>query len=264
MNSDRQRAMNTGNDVLRSNEGGPVPESTHVSHNGERSACLPLAVFWDMDGTLIDSEPYWHQIEIELAQRYGGSWTEDLGWQMSGKPLSVVAGIMRAKGLNLPAESIPDMLIDGVGHKEQEHMPWIDGVFDLLTALGEAHVPSVLVTTSPRRIAQVVVDQAPTGAFVDFVCGDDGLAQKPDPAPYLHAAELVGIRNPEDMASCIAFEDSLTGLKSAVASGATTLAFTGATPGETTDGPQFASFDSYSSLTPYGLGDYIMVRTARP
>lgn len=252
--------MNTVRGVLRDDEDGPVLEPVSIGHGWGETVSRLLAVFWDMDGTLIDSEPYWHQAEIELTQRYGGNWTEEMGWQMTGKPLSVVARIMRDHGLNLPQEDIPDMLIDGVGRREQECMPWIDGVLDLLNALAKSNVPSVLVTTSPRRIARLVADQAPQGAFVDFVCGDDGLAQKPDPAPYLHAAELVGIGDPKDMVSCIALEDSMTGIRSAVASGATTLAFTGAAHNDTTRGPQFASFGTYVNVTPDTLKGYLMLR----
>lgn len=228
--------------------------------DGPKVGEFPLAVFWDMDGTLIDSEPYWHQVEIELTQEYGGYWTDDMGWRVSGSPLPRVARLLREQGLQLPEEDIPGMLIDGVARKEQEHMPWISGVFDLLKALSQSGVPSVLVTTSPRRMAQVVVDQAPQGAFVDYICGDDGLAQKPDPAPYLYAAKLVGIEKPDRLAACIAFEDSTTGIRSAVASGATTIAFTGATPNAVGNGPQFAAIDTYVGLSPLDLGGFIAAR----
>lgn len=227
---------------------------------GPKEGKLPLAVFWDMDGTLIDSEPYWHQAEIELTQEHGGYWTDDMGWQVSGRPLPQVARLLVDQGLRLPEEEIPGMLIDGVARREQEHMPWVNGVFDLLTALSQSGVPSVLVTTSPRRMAQVVVDQAPQGAFVDYVCGDDGLPQKPDPAPYLYAAKLVGIEESDRLAACIAFEDSMTGIRSAVASGATTIAFTGVTPNPAGNGPQFASIDSYVGLSPLDLGGFIADR----
>ena len=222
-------------------------ESRAGSTDKVRSAVgrQPLAVFWDMDGTLIDSEPYWHQAEVDLAREHGGDWNADMGWQVSGKPLTRVAKVMRERGLNVPENQIPDLLIDGVIAMEERHMPWIEGVRDILADLVEAGIPSILVTTSPRRMAQAVVAKAPEGAFADYVCGDDGLAQKRDPAPYLHAASLVGINSPDLMASCLAFEDTLTGITSAVASGATTVAYTGTNPVDTSSGPQFASINSY-------------------
>lgn len=212
-------------------------------------SCRPLAVFWDMDGTLIDSEPYWHQVEVDLAHEHGGDWNADMGWQVSGRPLPKVAKLMRDRGLNVSEDQIPGLLIDGVIAMEARHMPWIDGVRDILASLVEAGIPSILVTTSPRRMARAVVAKAPEGAFADYVCGDDGLAQKPDPAPYLHAASLLGINKPAQMASCLAFEDTLTGINSAVASGATTVAYTGTNPVDTSSGPQFASINSYVGVT---------------
>ena len=226
-------------------------ESRAGSTDKARSAVdrRPLAVFWDMDGTLIDSEPYWHQAELDLAHEHGGDWNADMGWQVSGKPLPTVARLMRERGLDLPEDQIPDLLIDGVIAMEERHMPWIEGVRTILTDLVGAGIPSILVTTSPRRMAQAVVAKAPEGAFADYVCGDDGLAQKPDPAPYLHAASLVGINSPDLMTSCLAFEDTLTGITSAVASGATTVAYTGTNPVDTSSGPQFASINSYVGVT---------------
>ena len=43
------------------------------------------AVFWDMDGTLIDSEPYWHAGEMQIAHENGGVWNDELAWNGSGR-----------------------------------------------------------------------------------------------------------------------------------------------------------------------------------
>ena len=244
-------------------------QENHARHAGSTDKVRsdrgyrPLAVFWDMDGTLIDSEPYWHQAEVDLAQEHGGDWNADMGWQVSGSPLPEVARLMRDRGLDVPADQIPGLLIDGVIAMEARHMPWIDGVRDVLANLVQAGIPSILVTTSPRRMAQAVVAKAPEGAFADYVCGDDGLAQKPDPAPYLHAASLLAINNADLMPSCLAFEDTLTGITSAVASGATTVAYTGTNPVDTSSGPQFASMNSYVGVTLDDLSALIAKRLER-
>ncbi|OZG50154.1 HAD family hydrolase [Bombiscardovia coagulans] len=226
---------------------------------GKDSAILPKAVFWDMDGTIIDSEPYWHASEVEVARNHGGQWSEQLGWQFSGSPIIDAAKAMCARGADAPAERIAQEIIEGVARREQERIPWIEGVVELLESLQEAGVPSLLVTSSPRNVAQAVVEQAPQGVFMAYICGDDGLAMKPDPAPYIHAAALAGI-NPGDVAACVAIEDSITGLTSAAASGATTLAFTGSNPKDTSAGPQFASIDSYLGVTAQTLGAYVASR----
>lgn len=292
------------------------------SANDKSGSTLLKAVLWDMDGTLIDSEPYWHQVEMDIAREHGGYWSEDIGWTCSGKPVPQVAQLMIDKGTKLPVCEVQRLMIEGVARKEAEHMPWIAGVEDVLRSLVAAGIPSVLVTASPRRMAENLVRQAPQGAFVGYVCGEDELPKKPNPAPYLAAAKIVGVKVPEgiltangmaartddgatshtgissrisdsdslgnvdsrnisasrrfaesaddtrlaafhrEMARCVALEDSMTGLESAAASGATTIAQTGFIGTDTSAGPQFASIDSYESLTAESLERYVEQRLA--
>lgn len=53
--------------------------------------CALTAVLWDMDGTLIDSEPYWHESELIIARDAGGDWDKEMAWQCSGTPVPEVA-----------------------------------------------------------------------------------------------------------------------------------------------------------------------------
>ena len=186
----------------------------------EVSKLMLKAVFWDMDGTLIDSEPYWHEGELKIAADHGGYWDEDLAWQGSGTPVQ-----------------------------------------DVLLSLKEAGVPSMLVTTSPRHLAENLIAQAPDGTFAGYVCGDDDVEKKPSPAPYLAAGRKLGIA-PEDMKYCIAVEDSMSGLRSAAASGATTLGQTGFMRIDNSNGPQFTSINGYDGITAATLDAYIRRRNA--
>lgn len=177
------------------------------------------AVLWDMDGTLVDTEPYWVQAETELMHAHGLDWDEEKGMLMVGNELLTSANILIAHGLTLPAEEIVELLLDRVVELVRQHVPFRPGAKELLADLHANEVPCALVTMSYRRLAEAVVAACPEGAFAALITGDEVPAGKPDPAPYLIGAAQLGVP-PEQ---CVAFEDSVPGLTSAEAAG--TIAF---------------------------------------
>ena len=179
---------------------------------------LPAAVLWDMDGTLVDTEPYWIAAEHELVAAHGGTWTHEQAMQLVGNPLLTSARILQEAGVDLPAEEIVEWLLDRVVAATRELTPWQPGARELLTAVAEAGVPCALVTMSYARFAEVVVEQT-GGALSVVVTGDQVTHGKPHPEAYLTAAELLGVRAQD----CVAVEDSPTGIASAMASGARVL-----------------------------------------
>ncbi|MGJ4843666.1 HAD family hydrolase [Leifsonia sp. Le1] len=180
----------------------------------------PAAVFWDMDGTLVDTEPYWMASEVELVSSFGGVWTHEDGLQMVGLGLWNSAEILRAHGVDMPADEIVQWLTNRVQEKlDSDGVPWRPGARELLADLRERGIPTALVTMSVRRMAEQIVAHIPFEAFDVIVSGDEVTEPKPHPEPYLRAAELLGV----DPVDAVAIEDSLVGLSSAVASGAATI-----------------------------------------
>ncbi len=176
----------------------------------------PLAVLWDMDGTLIDSEPYWLLSEKNLAEIHGKQWSEQDGLDLIGQSLYDSSRTIQEKlGSNLSPEEIMHQLTDAVVAQLNQEISWRPGAIELLTALRAHGVKTALVTMSLGRMARAVADQIPFHAFDVVVAGDDVSKGKPDPEPYLKAAELLGVA-PE---ACVAIEDSPTGLRSAIAAG---------------------------------------------
>ncbi|HWU45926.1 MAG TPA: HAD family hydrolase [Humibacter sp.] len=177
---------------------------------------LPAAVLWDMDGTLVDTEPYWMRAETELVSSFGGIWTHDDGLALVGSGLWASARVFQSRGVALSEDEIVARLTDRVQQQLAENgVPWRAGARELLLELREASVPTALVTMSVRRMAEQIAEQIPFDAFDVLVTGDEVENAKPHPDPYLTAARLLEV----DPAECIAIEDSLNGLASAVAAG---------------------------------------------
>lgn len=181
-----------------------------------RAPSRPAAVLWDMDGTLVDTEPYWIDCEYKLVGEFGGVWDDERARSLVGRDLRDSARILqREGGVNMPVDDIVNRLLDGVIMRVRRSVPWRPGARELLAALKSAGVPCALVTMSWDRFAQAVVDALPPGSFAAVISGDQVTNGKPHPEPYQAAATALGVRAKD----CVAIEDSPTGLASAVAAG---------------------------------------------
>lgn len=184
------------------------------------SNSLPAAVLWDMDGTLVDTEPYWIEAETVLVESFGGSWTEEDALALVGSGLWESAAVLQSYGVRLSADEIVFGLTRRVRELLDERgVPWRPGARELLESLREAGVPTALVTMSIRSMADDIVAATGFDAFDAIVTGDSVERPKPHPDPYLDGARLLGV----DIRRSVAIEDSVTGVASARASGAITV-----------------------------------------
>lgn len=186
-----------------------------------RAPRLPAAVLWDMDGTIIDTEPYWIAEEKLLVEAAGGVWTDQDALDLVGQDLMRSAQMIleRTPVTGTPQEVV-DQLLAAVSRRALEHLPWRPGAEALLAELVALGVPCALVTMSWTQLADVLVEALPPGTFATVVTGDQVAQGKPHPEPYLEAARRLGV----DPAECVAIEDSPTGTASAAAAGVPTLA----------------------------------------
>ncbi|EZP29562.1 HAD family hydrolase [Microbacterium oleivorans] len=181
---------------------------------------LPAAVLWDMDGTLVDTEPYWMAAETPLVERFGGTWTHEDGLGMVGLGLEDAARILQGAGVRMEVDEIVAHLTAEVMRQLREDgVPFRPGAREMLRELRDAGVPTALVTMSMSRMAKIVTELIDFDAFDIVIGGDDVARPKPHPDPYLQACESLGV----DPADTVAFEDSITGARSAIAAGTVTV-----------------------------------------
>ncbi len=175
------------------------------------------AVLWDLDGTIIDSEPLWMAGEHELAERYGKTWTQEDGLALVGNSLINSGRYIKERlEADMSPEEIVDFLVLRLAAALREEIPWRPGARQLIKQLDTEGTPQALVTMSYASIAEPIAAVTP---FAAVVTGDMVARGKPHPEPYLLAAEMLGV----DAADCLAIEDSGTGATSANAAGCQVL-----------------------------------------
>ncbi|GAB3197494.1 HAD family phosphatase [Geodermatophilus arenarius] len=186
------------------------------------------AVLFDMDGTLVESEQHWGHALFALARRLGGELSAAAREATVGTSMATSMRILQADlGIERTAEQTRADVAwveETVAGLLATDLHWRPGARELLAEVRAAALPTALVTTTPRRLADVVIAHV-EGAFPDVppfdltVCGDEVPARKPDPAPYLQAAAALGV----DPADCVVVEDSAAGVAAGLAAGATVL-----------------------------------------
>ena len=180
----------------------------------------PAAVLWDMDGTLVDTEPYWIESEFDLVEEHGGTWSREHALNLVGNDLLVSGRYMREHAaIDLEPDRIAEELLDRVVARVERRVPWRPGAVDLLVDLRAHGVRCALVTMSYRRFVEPILQVLPEGTFEVVVTGDAVTQGKPHPEPYLKAAAVLGV----PPAATLAIEDSNTGARSAEAAGCTVL-----------------------------------------
>ena len=183
------------------------------------------AVFWDLDGTIVDTEPYWIEAEKELVREHGGTWTDDDAEELVGQALTYTARRLQQAGVDLPAEGVIAALTDRIARRVRQEVPWRPGARELLEELSAKGVPCAMVTMSTGPLARLVAEQLPAGTFRLLVTGEMVQHGKPHPEPYLFAFNQLAATVPGlTKTRCAALEDSHPGYTSAHAAGLPTVA----------------------------------------
>jgi len=179
------------------------------------------AVFFDMDGLMVDSEPEWLLSEKEVTEPFGYTWLDADQVACLGGPLTKVGQYMFEKcGHKESPEYFTQTLIDTQVARMRGNTPTMAGAQELVRELQSQGIKTGLVSASPRNIVDAVLDNLGHELFPFSISSDDVQQTKPHPDCYLKAAKMSGT----EISNCLIFEDSLTGMNAAIASGAYLIA----------------------------------------
>lgn len=208
------------------------------------------AVFFDMDGLLVDTEKVWFEVETEVVERLGGEWGPEHQEQLIGGSWErTVAYILALSGSAMDAVVVGKWLVDGMVQRLSAGVTAMPGALELLAELRGDGVRTGLVTSSSRAIAEVVLDSVGREHFEIVITADDVVRTKPHPEPYLTAAGLMVV----DPMRCAVLEDSPNGVAAATAAGCRVVAVPSLLP--VPPGPSTVVVTSLSHLSVGALRD---------
>jgi HAD superfamily hydrolase (TIGR01509 family) len=219
-------------------------------------------VLWDMDGTLVDSEKVWTVSLQDTARALGG--------ELSAAARSAVVGsdmprtlVVLFDDLGLPRDparmaEAEQLLTRRTGKLFDAGLQWRPGAWQALRTVQAAGWSAALVTNTGRALTERALEVIGREFFQTTVCGDEVPYGKPDPDPYLRAADLLGVA----AADCLAVEDSPTGALAAERAGAGVLVVPCEEP--VPGGPGRVHRESLAGLTTAGFRHvYALTRHAR-
>ncbi|MFE1881364.1 HAD family hydrolase [Streptomyces diastatochromogenes] len=191
------------------------------------------AVLLDMDGTLVDTEGFWWDVEVEVFAALGHTLDETWRHIVVGGPMTRSAGfLIEATGADITLAELTTLLNDGFEERIGRSLPLMPGAARLLAELYEYEIPTALVSASHRRIIDRVLASLGPQHFALTVAGDEVSRTKPYPDPYLLAAAGLGA----EPARCAVIEDTATGVEAAEAAGCRVVAVPSVAPIAPTDG----------------------------
>jgi HAD superfamily hydrolase (TIGR01509 family) len=182
------------------------------------------AVIFDMDGVVVDSEPYSMQALIDTLRRYGIEPTPgELQRSYGRRVRDDLVDYFARHGVRADVDTAIAHKHARYYHLAAGHLRALPGVDALLRRLREHGYRLALASSGDRiKVAFGVQALALNGIFEAVVTGDDVSRSKPDPEIYLRAAERLGV--PPD--ECLAIEDAPAGVEAAKRAGMRCVAVT--------------------------------------
>ncbi|MEX3514156.1 MULTISPECIES: HAD family hydrolase [unclassified Corynebacterium] len=239
----------------------PLPSESHLDQAATTPGVTgfparPRAIFWDMDGTLTDSEPLWAEATFYLSETLGKRLTPTERLATVGSTFATTLEICAAKaGVTLTEEDYPKyrkLMFSKVRELFAGNLEVFDGVRGLLRELHADGMPMLVTTNTERYVADGAIAAIGPEFFHDTICGDEVPTGKPAPDMYLQAARSVGA----DPQECLVFEDSTAGMTAAVEAGCRVIGLPEDDHVAVPDGVvQISQLHGHRHLAPAGAAD---------
>lgn len=174
------------------------------------------AVVFDLDGILVDTEPYWAAAKLEVTQAHGGRWRDSAPTEMLGMSGPEWARFMHDElAVPVAPEQIRDEVVASMLRRIGEGVPLLDGAGEAVEALA-ARWPLGLASSADRPVIEAVLEATGLARFFEtYVASDEAGRGKPAPDVYLAAVERLGV----EPQTAVAIEDSGNGMRAANAAG---------------------------------------------
>jgi HAD superfamily hydrolase (TIGR01509 family) len=166
------------------------------------------AVFFDMDGVLVDSEASWYRAAVDFARDAGRTWTErDHQACMGNAPEEWARYMQEHMDLPLSLEAIAAKVTMRVQAQYEKHVPLLPGAVQAVHAAASTYRVALASGSPPELVNQVMELTGLNKVFRAVVAGNAVRRGKPAPDIYFEAARRIGA----SPSQCVGVEDSLTG-----------------------------------------------------
>lgn len=175
-------------------------------------------VIFDMDGLLVDSEPWWREAEIIVFSELSRApQPEDFERMMGNRIQDVISQwYARYPWQGKSFDEVQQAIVDQVQRLVTTHAELMPGVLKILNKLTQKKIPIALASSSPYRLIRGLMEHYGIYRNFQIVCSAENEKYgKPHPAVFLKAAQELNI-HPKNL---LVFEDSFNGVIAAKAAG---------------------------------------------
>lgn len=184
----------------------------------------PFAVIFDMDGVIVDTNPFHKETINQFCKKYGFQLTdEELRTKIYGRTnrewITALFGKLTEQQLEAYAFEKEQMFREAYA----AHIKPVEGLIAFLEMLEQNHIARSIATSAPRANVDFVLKGTGIGKYFNIILDESMVSHgKPHPEIYLKSAKALNLPNQQ----CIVIEDSLSGIQAGKASGSKVIGIT--------------------------------------